>query len=581
MLEQQTRQDLPCPRVLGAFEAQKRAIIYARVSTDEQAESGTSIDNQIEKSLAYAAGHNLHVPAGYIFREDYTGKVLDRPELNKVRELLRAGLADNVIVYKTNRLDRSEWGVNLLLLLQELKQFGVSLHYSQSGRMVNLTNPVEALMQSIEGWQAGEDHRETVTKLHEGRLQRAKAGYVVPNGKNAPYGYEKVIVDKRWHFEIVEEEARIVRLIFDWYGGENGNVLSLAKVADKLNELGIPKRKSPQWTFRMVHHVIANETYAGTWHYGKRNRDNRTHTPEAIPVSVPAIVEREVWEAAQEYLERNKKRALRNRKPGRYLLSGRVVCGECDYKMMGQTKQSNGYQYRYYRCPTGMGDKRYKGRPECDSLSFRVDMVDRNVWDRLEEVSRDKEQLIAGLRGYQTRQESKVEPIKRELVHVEALIKDKTDEWEDDLINLKVLTSERAKAKKAADIAQTEAVLDGLEKRKVDLFSQLEEKSLTEEQIIGIAAFAAQVAEDMATLREAEAQGQDRPELKQAVFEAKRRLLAVLDVQITLFVRDGQKKAKITAKYCPEGQVLPVVSPDTCSNEPASDSTSQRTWCYS
>lgn len=150
------------------------AIIYARVSTDEQAESGTSINNQIEKSLAYAASHNMNVVA--VFKEDYTGKVLDRPELNKVRDMLRAGRADNIIVYKTNRLDRSEWGLNLLILLQEFKQLGVSLHYSQSGRRVDLTNPVEALMQSIEGWQAGEDHRETVTKLHEGRLRRVKDG---------------------------------------------------------------------------------------------------------------------------------------------------------------------------------------------------------------------------------------------------------------------------------------------------------------------------------------------------------------------------------------------------------------------
>lgn len=152
----------------------ERAIIYARVSTDEQAESGTSIANQVEKSMAYAAARNIQIVA--IFKEDYTGKVLDRPELNRVRKMLQSGQADNVIVYKTNRLDRSEWGLNLLILLQEFKQLGVSLHYSQSGRRVDLTNPVEALMESISGWQAGEDHRETVKKLHEGRLGRAKVG---------------------------------------------------------------------------------------------------------------------------------------------------------------------------------------------------------------------------------------------------------------------------------------------------------------------------------------------------------------------------------------------------------------------
>ena len=92
----QTTSILDNPTVL------ERAIIYARVSTDEQAETGTSIDNQVEKSLTYAEANNIQVVA--IFKEDYTGKVLDRPELNKVREMLRSGQADNLIVYKTNRL---------------------------------------------------------------------------------------------------------------------------------------------------------------------------------------------------------------------------------------------------------------------------------------------------------------------------------------------------------------------------------------------------------------------------------------------------------------------------------------------
>ncbi|MBI1882379.1 MAG: recombinase family protein [Chloroflexi bacterium] len=555
--------------ILEQFTVMERAIIYARVSTDEQAESGTSIDNQVEKSLAYAAAHNINVVA--IFKEDYTDKVLGRPELNKVRDMLRAGLADNVIVYKTNRLDRSEWGLNLLILLQELKQLGVSLHYSQSGRRVDLSNPVEALMQPIEGWQAGEDHRETVTKLHEGRLKRAKDGYVVPNGKDAPFGYRKVKIDKRWYFEIVEAEAAIVRLIFQWYvfGDETGQPLSLAKVTDKLNEMGISRRDNPKWAFQTVHHIIASETYAGVWYYGKRNRDNRTHTTGAIPVTVPAIIEREVWEAAQERLQENRAYSERNRKPGRYLLANRVTCGECHYKMMGQAKRWRGCEYFYYRCPASMGHKFGRQR-ECHQPSFRVDVVDRKVWDRLEEVSKDRDLLVEGLRGYQARQESKTEPIKRELSYVEQLIKDKTAEWEDDLVNLKVLTSERAKARKAVDIAQLESILDELEKRKVDLLAQLEEKSLTNEQIISLAAFAEQVADDMATLREAEAKGLDNPELRLAVYEEKRRLLAALDVQVTLFVEDGRKKARITTKYCPDGDALSVASVGICSNAPAS-----------
>lgn len=541
----------------------ERAIIYARVSTDEQAESGTSIDNQIEKSLAYAASRNLQVVG--IFKEDYTGKVLDRPELNKMRKLLQTGQADNVIVYKTNRLDRSEWGLNLLILLQEFKTLGVSLHYSQSGRCIDLNNPIEALMESISGWQAGEDHRETVTKLHEGRVRRANDGYVIPHGGNAPYGYKPIKIEKKWYFEIVEEEARIVRLIFQWYvmGDETGKNLSMHAIADRLNQLGLLTRHGRVWTGPVIQPILADEVYCGTWYY-RKSAAKANPSIQPIPVSVPAIITREMWEQAKKQLAHNVTFAERNRKPGRYLLSGRVTCGECKYAMVGTCKlDTHGNdRYKYYICENTWPTK--KRFCECHQPSFRVRDVDGKVWDRLEKVSKDRKQLEEGLRGYQAQQESKVEPIKRELAYVEELIKDKTAEWESAYLDQKLLTSERAKARKALEIDQTEQVLNELEKRKANLLSQFEEKSLTDEQITGTVAFASQVADDMQRLRELEEKGQDDQELKNAVYEAKRRLLAILDVQVTLFVLDGKKKARIDAKYCPNGDVFSIDLDNTC-----------------
>jgi hypothetical protein len=99
-----------------------------------------------------------------------------------------------------------------------------------------------------------------------------------------------------------------------------------------------------------------------------------------------------------------------------------------------------------------MGHKFGRQR-ECHLPSFRADVVDTKVWDRLEEVSRDQKQLIDGLRGYQSQQESKVEPIKRELAYVEELIKEKNAEWESAYLDQKLLTSERA-ARKAIEIDQ-------------------------------------------------------------------------------------------------------------------------------
>lgn len=521
----------------------ERAIIYARVSTDEQAESGTSIDNQIEKSLAYAAACNMNVVA--IFKEDYTGKVLDRPELNKARDILRTGLADNLIVYKTNRLDRSEWGINLLLLLQEFKQLGVELHYSQSGRRVDLSNPVEALMQSIEGWQSGEDHREVTRRLIEGRYSRAKAGYIVPHGVTL-YGYNKVKKDKKWYLEINEAEATVVRLMFQWYvyGDETGKKLSMLAIAERLAEMGIGTRSGRRWWRASIRGVLLNESYAGIWYYGRSSEN-------PIAVEIPAIVDRETWKAAQERVVFNTGFAVRNRKPGRYLMSGRVKCGDCGYKMTGQTTQS---EYGYYRCPTNLDSEHGN---ECNLPGFKSAIVDTNVWATLEKIVSDKNRLLDGLRGYQSQQESKVEPIRRELTYVEQLIKDKTAEWEDDYASIRFLP-ELAKAKKGIEMAQTEQVLKELEAKKAGLLAQLEKESLTEQQINNIVRFAYQVYRDMKALRQAEREGNATPELRLKVFEAKRKLLELLDVQITLTILNGQRKGVMTAKFCAEGESFMV-----------------------
>lgn len=556
-----------------AFVVQERAIIYCRVSTDEQAESGTSLDNQEEKCLAYAEINHIKVVG--VFKEDYTGKVLDRPELNKVREALRNGQADNLIVYKPNRLDRSEWGINLLLLMQELKSLGVELHYSQDSRKVDLFNPMEAFMYgSFAGWQAGEDHRETVRKLYEGRLARAKAGYVVPHGKTL-YGYRAIRgeerkevdkpqdehrrkrEDKLWFFEIVEVEAKIVRLIFHWFviGDEPGNPLGGLRIAEKLNEMGVKSPKGGKWRRQTIYHILTNETYAGVWHYGRRGKDRSKPSSESIPIPVPAIISREMWELAQAQVQENKRYAKRNRKPGRYLLAGRVTCGECGYKMRGLTKTGE-RTYKYYACNNRPSEKgRYC---DCHNPLFRSEVVDLKVWQWVEKIARDKDRLLEGLQGYNSRQEGKVESIRRDLALVENLMKDKGQELDEELDNLNVLTSRRAKAKKAAEIEQIEAVLDELESRKAKLLAQLEAKTVTEEQITNITTFMAQVAQDLETLREAEAQGEDLPELKIAVHEAKRRLLAMLDVQVTLFVEDDKRKARVTAKVCPDGVILSV-----------------------
>ena len=163
--------------------------------------------------------------------------------------------------------------------------------------------------------------------------------------------------EEKFTLELVEEETRIVELIFEWYliGDETGKQLTLGKIAKKLTDMGIPtrgdtykhvrkKRGYAQWNRKTIHRILKRDTYTGIWYYGKSG------TNEPISVNVPAIISHEVWEAAQERLEENQKKSSRNMK-NKYLLSKRITCGCCGYKMTGISRKYKEKIFLYYRCP--------------------------------------------------------------------------------------------------------------------------------------------------------------------------------------------------------------------------------------
>lgn len=548
---------------LEQFTVVKRAILYARVSTDEQARTGTSIDNQIEKGLKYAEAVGLHVPPEFIFREDYTGKVLDRPELNKVRALFKAGAADALIVYKPNRLDRSEWGLNLLILLQEIKSLGIELHYSEARRQIDLNNPIEALMQSIGGWDAGENHRETVKKLADGREARVKAGSPLVHGR-PPYGYQSVKDEKGWHFEIIEAQAQVIRLIFQWYvfGDETTPPMSAYAIAKRLNEMGIPSRgdtdtrftkKRPGWSRSTVGYILSSETYAGTFIYGKFNKSrvngNYGKNPEShrTPVEVPALISRELWELAQQKKEEGKDQGPRNTQFA-YLLRRQLTCKACQLKATClKINNGKGSHYPYYRCNAkAIGCT-------CDLPYYSAKKVDDTAWDWLESILLDPEQLRRGLIEYQAMQAGQAGPIREELGMVGGLVAEQEKELKSALANMNAVSSPRAKAIIGQDIERIEGVLDGLEKRRESLQAKLQETTLTDEHFLTIIEFTQEVAKKLPQARKD--------------FNKRRQIVEILNVTGEMVIENGEKIVHITAVFGTIKQRLSIGDSTTRSSE--------------
>jgi site-specific DNA recombinase len=220
-------------------------------------------------------------------------------------------------------------------------------------------------------------------------------------------------------YEVLEEEANVVRRIFHWYTVDQ---LSMWSIRKKLMEEGIQTKTGlAQWCQTAIWGLLRNPAYAGKACYGKWEHVHRVSTnriarttgkisrqlksssrqkprEEWITLEVPAIVTETTFEAAQEQLQRNKRFAERNRKGNQYLLRGLLVCKRCAYALYGRPvsgKNRNGgvRRYAYYRC-TGMDGSRFADGPVCDNKQVPANELDAAIWENVCEVLNEPERLL-------------------------------------------------------------------------------------------------------------------------------------------------------------------------------------------
>jgi len=109
----------------------KNAIVYTRVSTEEQAEKGYSLESQIKACRKYALDNGMNIVAE--IKDDYTGSTLDRPGFNELKSLLVRKEANAIIVTEDDRLSRN--AANTLAIYEEWEEAGIELHYCDKGRV--------------------------------------------------------------------------------------------------------------------------------------------------------------------------------------------------------------------------------------------------------------------------------------------------------------------------------------------------------------------------------------------------------------------------------------------------------------
>lgn len=367
---------------------QPLAVIYARVSTTDQADRGFSLPTQIEACCAWAREHNYEVPEHYIFSEDYTGMSLHRPELAKLRELAQQHLIQAVIVYDQDRLSRKL--AHQLLLSEEFDDADVPV-YVLSMPMTEKT-PETQLFSNMRGVFAEYERAKILERTMRGMRGRAKAGR--PPGGRVPLGYRSTGTV----YEIHPEEAALVEQIFRHYVYDG---LSLNAIAKRLTlqrvptqrdrREGGPKRKlaSCVWHTTSLQLILTNETYIGTMYWGKneniagkKNPDKRTRVrrrpkEEWIPLAVPPIITSELFAQAQQQRKRNAQMSRRNRKRDYLFTNGMLRCRQCGSAMSGQW---DGRSERLsYRCPR----PKYHLETPCRGL-IHAASLETYVWEKIE-----------------------------------------------------------------------------------------------------------------------------------------------------------------------------------------------------
>jgi site-specific DNA recombinase len=376
----------------------KTAAIYTRVSSDQQKENKT-IGSQVDELLEFAEQQEYIVPDEYIFKDEgYSGAILVRPGLEKVRDLSAEGQIQAVLIYSPDRLSRNY--AYQVVLMDEFASCGTEVLFVNSPKV---DTPEQALLLQFQGMIAEYERALIKERSRRGKRFKAKSG-VVSVLCGAPYGYNYIrkTEETTAYYEINEEQAAIVCEVYRLYAEE---FLSIGAISRALNERKVPTRKRiSKWERSTVWAMLRNPAYSGIACYGKTEQTERQRftkplrekggyvaqsgchkdkpREEWIEIPVPAIVTQGIFDIVQERLKSNKLHSQRNTKV-ETLLQGMMVCSECGYSLYRTaTTTSAKRKIYYYRC-FGSDDYRFEGGKKCTCKPLRQDYLDKVVWEQL------------------------------------------------------------------------------------------------------------------------------------------------------------------------------------------------------
>ena len=410
----------------------KRAILYARVSTDEQARSGYSLAQQLEALHEHAVHEGYEVLEEVVDRGQ-SGASLARPGMDRVRDLVQSKGVSVVIAQDRDRFAREP--AYLCLLKQEFEQYGTKVR-SLNDRGDD--SPEGELTEGILDQLAKFERAKTAERTRRGRLRKAREGKVIA-GRQANYGFR--YNEGRDGYVVYEPEMATLRHIFEMIGAEGASVCSVKAALDAAN---VPPPRGVRWTRSFIRECVFDDVYKphtyeevealvspqvaatlnsdrsyGIWWYNRRDVQRRRVFEEslegerryvtrtryadkpreewiAVPVPDPGVY-RKLVDRGREALRNNEKCSSAGRRF--WELSGGIIrCAECGRALVPVTTLKGGKGYRrrifYYQCRT----RRQTGKHACSfSKSINAQKAEAAVWLAVSTLLTDPESLRGDL----------------------------------------------------------------------------------------------------------------------------------------------------------------------------------------
>lgn len=367
-----------------------KAVIYARYSCDNQREE--SIEGQLRECKEFATRKGYTLVGSYIDRA-MSAKTDNRPEFQRMIKESAKELFDVVIVWKLDRFARNRYD---------------SAHYKATLRRngVKVVSATEVISEGAEGiilesvleGYAEYYSAELSEKVIRGMTENAlKCQY---NGGNVPVGY---YIDEKKHYQIDELTAPFVREAFLMYA--NGKPIK--DIVVYLNDNGILSSCKKPMTKTTVAAILQNRKYIGEYRY----RD------VLIPDGIPSIISKELFAMAQDRVAKNKYAPATYKADDKYLLTTKLMCGDCGKYLVGESGTGRrGKKYYYYKCTTA------KKKEDCNRKPFKKEKIEDIVISQiLRSVfhSHSLEAIVDHVMMWQEKERTVLPLLQRELAEVE------------------------------------------------------------------------------------------------------------------------------------------------------------------